>query len=525
MQSRPHILFVSRRPDGVRNSGIFLCVRSEICYLCSPKNGRTAPRKAIVDFKRLEMRLIPIYWWNKEIHNFKVSQDKFSKQPWANGVVLLVCVAIAMLLANLPCTQQYYHSFLHTKLSISLQSPHNTVDWVFPKDMTVEKFINDILMVIFFFTVGLEIKREVVCGELSSFKKAIMPVIAALGGVLAPALIYFAVNRGTLAASGWGIPTATDIAFAVGILSILGDKVPVSLKVFLTALAIADDLIAILVVAFFYGGSINGKLLLIALAIILIAALMKKLGEKRTAFYVVPLIAVWFLFYYAGIHATMSGVVMAFLIPLEARYNKAKFHRESKHLYQGLLESETLEQGAGFPNGPERHFLRRLSEVSWKSVGPAYRLEHALSPLVNFVIMPIFALANAGVEITDLSYFNVFHFDPQLGGVGMGIFLGLLLGKPIGITLASFAAIKMKVGEMPAKASWKMLFAVACLGGIGFTMSIFVDTLSFAGEGIPAATTLQMQDIGKIAVLMGSLCAALLGCLLINLVYKTGRKN
>ena len=463
------------------------------------------------------MRLIPIYWWNKEIHNFKVSQDKFSKQPWANGVILLACVAVAMLLANLPFTKDLYHSFLHTKISIAIQSPHRSVDWIFPKDMTMEKFINDILMVVFFFTVGLEIKREVVCGELSSFKKAIMPVIAAIGGVVAPALIYFAVNHGSPAVNGWGIPTATDIAFAVGILSILGDKVPVSLKVFLTALAIADDLIAILVVALFYGGSINGKLLLIAFGIILIAALMKKLGEKRTAFYVVPLIAVWFLFYYAGIHATMSGVVMAFLIPLEARYNKAKFHRECKHLYEGLLESEALEGGATFPNGPERHFLRRLSDVTGKSVGPAYRLEHALSPWVNFLIMPIFALANAGVEITDLSYFNVFAYDPAIGGIGMGIFLGLLLGKPIGITLASFVAIKLKVGEMPAKATWKMLFAVACLGGIGFTMSIFVDTLAFSDKG--------MIDRGKIAVLMGSLCAALLGCLLINLVYKISKKK
>lgn len=471
------------------------------------------------------MRLIPIYWWNKEIHNFKVSQDKFSKQPWANGVVLLICVALAMLLANLPWTKDIYHSFLDTELSISFHSPDNAVNWTFPKDMTVEKFINDILMVIFFFTVGLEIKREVVCGELSSFKKAIMPVIAAFGGVAVPAIIFTAVNHGTAAASGWGIPTATDIAFAVGILSILGDKVPVSLKVFLTALAIADDLIAILVVAFFYGGAINGYLLLIALVIIVAVFIMKKLGEKRMFFYILPLIAIWFLFYYAGIHATMSGVVMAFLIPMEPRYNKAKFHRRSRILYEGLLESEALDDGSEFPNGPQRHFLRRLSGLSKRSIGPSYRLEHMLSPWVNFLIMPIFALANAGVEITDSSYFNVFQYDPALGGTGPGIFLGLLLGKPIGITLASFIAIMLKVGEMPAKASWKMLFAVACLGGIGFTMSIFVDTLSFSSAGISADTVQQMRDMGKIAVLMGSLCSGILGSLLINMVHKIENKH
>ena len=227
------------------------------------------------------MALIPIYWWNKEVRNFQISQKKFTKQPWANGVILLACVAVAMLLANLPFTKGLYHGFLHTELTIHIASPNGLIDWFFPRGMTMEKFINDILMVIFFFTVGLEIKREVVCGELSSFKKAILPVIAAFGGVIMPALIYTIVNHGTAAASGWGIPTATDIAFAVGILSILGDRVPISLKVFLTALAIADDLIAILVVALFYGGHINMPLLAIALMVILFVALMKKLGEKR----------------------------------------------------------------------------------------------------------------------------------------------------------------------------------------------------------------------------------------------------
>lgn len=467
------------------------------------------------------MALIPIYWWNKEVHNFHISQEKFTKQPWANGVVLMVCVVLAMLLANLPFTKEIYHSFLHTELTIHLSSPGGAVDWFFPRGMTLEKFINDILMVIFFFTVGLEIKREVVCGELSSFKKAIVPVIAAFGGVVMPALIFSFVNRGTLAASGWGIPTATDIAFAVGILSVLGDRVPVSLKVFLTALAIADDLIAILVVALFYGGSINLPLLALAVVVILFVALMKKLGEKRIGYYVVPAVIVWFLFYYSGIHATMTGVVIAMFIPMEARYNKAKFHRRAKILYEGLVQAENIAPDEPFPNGPERHYLRRLSGLTQKSIPPSYRLEHKLNPIVNFAIMPIFALANAGVEITDPSFFNVFKaIDPVLGSVGLGIFLGLLLGKPVGITLASWIAIKCKVGAMPSKASWPMLFAVACLGGIGFTMSIFVDTLSFAGPDIDPLVTQQLQDAGKIAVLMGSVASGLLGSLLISAVAR-----
>lgn len=471
------------------------------------------------------MALIPIYWWNKEVHNFRISQDKFSKQPWAQGVVLLACVVVAMLLANLPFTKHIYHAVLETRLFAGIQSPDGTIDWNFPRGMTVEKFINDILMVIFFFTVGLEIKREVVCGELSSFKKAILPVIAAFGGVAVPAVIYTVVNHGTLAGSGWGIPTATDIAFAVGILSILGDRVPVSLKVFLTALAIADDLIAILVVAFFYGGSINLPLLGISLLVIGFVFLMKRLGEKRLAYYLIPAIIVWFLFYYSGIHATMSGVVMAMLIPMEARYNQAKFHRRSRILLNGLAESEALLTNEDFPNGPQRYYLRRLSGLSKRSIPPSYRLEHLLNPWVNFLIMPIFALANAGVEITDPSYFNVFSFDASMGGVGMGIFLGLLLGKPVGITLASWIAIKCHAGEMPAKANWAMLFAVACLGGIGFTMSIFVDTLSFAGPDIDPAVTAHLRDAGKIAVLVGSLCAGILGSLLITVVHKAQVKK
>ena len=471
------------------------------------------------------MALIPIYWWNKEVHSFKISQDSFRKQPWANGVILLACVALAMLLANLPFTKDIYHNFLHTELTIHVASPDGVVDWFFPHGMTMEKFINDVLMVVFFFTVGLEIKREVVCGELSSFKKAILPVIAAFGGVVMPALIYTIVNHGTLASSGWGIPTATDIAFAVGILSILGDRVPISLKVFLTALAIADDLIAILVVAFFYGGTINLTLLGVAVVVILFVSLMKRLGEKRVSFYFVPAILVWFLLYYSGIHATMTGVAMALLIPMDARYNKAKFHRRSRILWDQLIESENVHTNEPFPNGPQRHYLRHIYGLTKKTIPPSYRLEHKLNPIVNFAIMPIFALANAGVEITDPSFFNVFKaVDPVTGSVGLGIFLGLLLGKPIGITLASWAAIHFKVGAMPSKATWPMLFAVACLGGIGFTMSIFVDTLSFAGPEITPEVTQHLRDAGKIAVLLGSVCSGVLGSLLITIVAKIKKK-
>lgn len=468
------------------------------------------------------MKLIPIYTWNKSLLNFNRRSDRLSKQPWFQGVLLLICVALAMLLANLPFTKEIYRSILETNIQLRLFSEHGNFDLLFPKEMTVEKFINDVLMVIFFFTVGLEIKREIADGELSSFKKAVMPVIAAIGGVLFPAGIYALINGGTLSASGWGIPTATDIAFAVCILSMLGDKVPTSLKVFLTALAIADDLIAILVVALFYGGSINLSLLAIAFGVIVLTLVLRRIGEKHMFPYILCAIAVWILFYYSGIHATMSGVVMAFLIPSRPRYNKQQYlHKRNRYIAR--LEEYDGIDNEGFPNGPQKHCLRKLENIAHGTMDMSYRVEHALSPWVNFLIMPIFALANAGVEITDPSYFNIFSSSPELGSVSMGIFLGLVLGKPIGITLFSLIAIKAKVGSMPDKASWPMFFAVACLGGIGFTMSIFVDTLSF-GNCTPEVMS-QLRDAGKIAILLASITAGVLGSVLISLVSKLHKKS
>lgn len=460
------------------------------------------------------MKIIPIYTWNKSILEFNNNSKKLSKKPWFQGVLLLSCVVLAMLLANLSFTKDIYHSILETNIQLHLFSENGNVNILFPRDLNVEKLINDILMVVFFFTVGLEIKREIAHGELSSLKKALLPIIAAFGGVIAPALIYALINHGTIAASGWGIPTATDIAFAVCILSMLGDRVPTSLKVFLTALAIADDLIAILVVAIFYGGAINLKLLSLAVLVIALTLLLRRLGEKRMFPYIVNAILVWILFYYSGVHATMSGVVMAFLIPSKPLYNKAQYTRK-RNRYIARLEQYDGIDSEPFPNGPQKHCLRRLEAVAHGSMDMSYRVEHALSPWVNFLIMPIFALANAGVEITDPSYFNVFNFSPEAGSVSMGIFLGLLLGKPLGITLFSLLAIKLKIGAMPQNANWAMFFAVACLGGIGFTMSIFVDTLSFGDA--PTGMISFLRDSGKIAVLLGSLCSGILGSLLITL--------
>lgn len=461
------------------------------------------------------MRTFLKYGWVRKRHMLELQGRGFMEAPWAGGVVLLICVLVAMLLANLPVTSVYYEHLLDTDLSLMVHSPDGIINWIYPRDMTVEKLINDGLMVIFFFSVGLEIKREIVCGQLSTMRQAILPVLAAAGGMLVPALVFLVFNHGTAAANGWGIPTATDIAFAIGILSMLGNRVPVSLKIFLTALAIADDLGAILVIAFFYGEQVQIACLLVAIIIMIGIYFMKNMGETRMVYYLVPAIVVWSLFYYSGVHSTISGVAMAMLIPDKPRYSKAYFSHKMRLLSDAVLSAESL--GDDFPNEEHRCYLRRMKTLASDSVGLSYRLEHALAPYVTFVVMPIFALANAGVPVS-VEYLNIFTYSPEAGSVGMGVFFGLLLGKPAGIFLASWAAVKSGVAAMPEGATWRMLLAVACLGGIGFTMSLFVDALAY--------TDVDFIDRGKIAILMGSTAAAVLGSLLILLFSKkTGLKQ
>ena len=454
-----------------------------------------------------------MYRWVRSRHTIGIRGRNFIEAPWAGGVVLVVCVLIAMLLANLPLTKTYYHDLLETDLSLMIRSPQGLIDWMFPRGMNVETFVNDCLMVIFFFSVGLEIKREIVNGQLSSVRRAILPVLAAAGGMLAPAIIFTLFNHGTAAANGWGIPTATDIAFAIGIMSILGNRVPISLKIFLTALAVADDLGAILVIALFYGGRVQIELLLLALVIMMIVYFMNKMGEKRMICYLIPAIVVWGLFYYSGVHSTISGVAMAMLIPMEPRYSKEYYMHKMDWLKTVMLQADN---GEPFPNEEQRDCLRRMNRLTANSMGMSYRLEHALSPYVTFLIMPIFALANAGVEISSLEYINIFHYSSEIGSVGMGVFFGLLIGKPLGIFLASWGAVRSGLAEMPAGANWRMLFAVACLGGIGFTMSLFVDSLAYTDQ--------DLIDRGKIAILIGSVAAAIFGSLLILFISRKNQK-
>lgn len=444
----------------------------------------------------------------KRGHILSQQGKSFLQAPWAGGIVLIVCVVVAMLLANLPATSEIYHHILHMELGLFVDGE------LFPRGMNIEKIVNDGLMVVFFFTVGLEIRREISDGELSTPKKAILPVVAALGGMLVPAAIYAMFNAGTPVANGWGIPMATDIAFAIGIMSLLGNRVPLSLKVFLTALAVADDLGAIFVIAMFYGETPNMMLLGIALIIMVGIYIMRRMGEFRMIAYLIPACVVWVLFYYSGVHATISGVAMAMLIPTEPRYNRSYFLHKADIIERGFKNADNI-ANENEAEESRYYYLRRMTQISNGAQGMSHRVEHMLMPYVNFVIMPIFALANAGVHITSAEYFNIFEHSAELGSIGMGIFFGLVVGKPLGISLFSFVAVKLGIADKPAGASWLMLMAVACLGGIGFTMSIFVDNLAF-----DKATHQTFIDMGKIAILMASTVAAIIGAVLISVESK-----
>ena len=448
----------------------------------------------------------------KRSHIISQQGRNFLQAPWAGGIVLIVCVIVAMLLANLPATSEIYSHFLHMEMGFFVDGN------LFPRGMNIEKIVNDGLMVVFFFAVGLEIRREISDGELSTPKKAILPVVAALGGMLLPALIYSIFNAGTEVVNGWGIPMATDIAFAIGIMSLLGSRVPLSLKVFLTALAVADDLGAIFVIALFYGETPDMLLLGIALIIMVGIYFMRRMGEFRMIAYLIPACVVWILFYYSGVHATISGVAMAMLIPTEPRYSRSYYLHKADIIEKGIKDADLIEDEHEAEETRLYH-LRRMTQISNGAQGMSHRMEHILMPYVNFIIMPIFALANAGVHIPSADYFNIFEYSAELGSIGMGIFFGLVVGKPLGISLFSYVAVKLGIADRPAGASWLMLIAVACLGGIGFTMSIFVDNLAF-----DKATHQTFIDMGKIAILISSTVAAMLGTLLITIEAKREKR-
>lgn len=435
---------------------------------------------------------------SKVIPGLKGAYHTFVHSKTTGGILLLICAVVAVMSANIPSMRGLYELW-HMEVGFSFGE--------FSFKMPLEMWINDVLMTIFFFSVGLEIKRELLVGELSSPKKALLPIFAALGGMLVPAAIYAFINGGTPSANGWGIPMATDIAFAIGVLSLLGNRCPLSLKVFLTALAIVDDIGAIIVLAVFYPShALHLNYLIFAAVIILILLIINRSGVKSAAAYLIPGFFLFLCVFQSGIHATIAGVILAMTIPATTSINEVRFYVGTKSLLEKFKDAGNSEVQV-LANSEQLDYIYRISQ-SVKTMNPLlHRLESKLHPWVNFFIMPVFALANAGVEIN-----GEVISSGVVPPVMQGVFFGLLLGKPIGITLFSYIAVKLKLAQAPKGALWRQVFALGIVGGIGFTMSIFIDNLAFQDK--------MLIDEGKLAILVTSVCAAIIGLLALFLTTR-----
>ena len=415
----------------------------------------------------------------------------FFKLEAAGGILLLVCAAAALILANSPPAETYF-GLWQTLVTVGAGS------FVIAKPLLL--WINDGLMAIFFFVIGLEIKREVLVGELSSPKKAALPLAAALGGMVVPALIYLAFNAGTDTALGWGIPMATDIAFALGVLALLGTRAPLALKIFLTALAIVDDLGAVLVIAFFYTAELSWISLALGGVFLLALIVANRAGVRRTWIYVVLGLALWVAFLKSGVHATIAGVLLAMTIPARRRIDADAF------LLRGLKLLDTFASGVKpgevEPTADQRDAVHSL-EVACEAVEtPLARMEHALHPWVAFAIMPIFAFANAGVALGG-------DVGAALGAsVSLGVILGLFFGKQIGVTAFSWLAVRLGWAVLPEGVGWRQVYGVSLLTGIGFTMSLFIANLAFDDPAV--------LDQAKIGIFAASLLSGVLGWVLLR---------
>jgi len=414
--------------------------------------------------------------------------EKFLHVEASSGILLLVSAVTAFLWANSPWAPTYEH-LLHTPISVGFG------EHIFTR--TVHFWINEIMMVIFFFVVGLEVRRELFEGELSTPRRAALPVAAALGGMLAPAAIYVSFNAGSPAVRGWGVPTATDIAFAVGVLVLLGRRVPAALRVLLLALAIIDDIGAILIIAFFYSSGIAwGGLGVVGLGIVTVLV-MQRVGVRNPFLYVAPGIAVWGGLLHAGIHPTIAGVILGLLTPVRSWFGHEGFVVETERALSSLRRKAVSEKD---PRKllPE---LERINIARREAVPPVTRIEAALHPWVAFGIMPLFALANAGVALGGLG-----DWSSEATGIALGVGLGLVVGKPLGIVAFSWLAVRIGLASLPRGLSWSGVLVVGCVAGIGFTMSLFIGTLAF--------TDPSMLAIAKLTVLAASAVAGLVGLVL-----------
>ena len=416
--------------------------------------------------------------------------NRFIDLEYTSGIVLLISVVVAILWANSSPTS--YHHLWEIKLTAGFGKS------ILSQPLHI--WINDGLMAIFFFVIGLELKREFMDGELSSFRKASLPMGAALGGMIVPALIYLLINYGSPSDRGWGIPMATDIAFALALLSMAGKHIPTSIKVFLSALAVADDLGAVLVIAFFYTASVNLTSLGIAGLFFLALIIGNKLGIRNSAFYLIIGICVWLGFLFSGVHATIAGVLVAFTIPAATRINEEVYSSNLKKLTQ---EFEQEIPGNSTLTTPAQHqTIQHVKNLSMAAETPLQKIEHGLHPWVAFVIMPLFALSNAGIII------EPDFFSSIINPVSIGVTLGLVFGKFIGIMFFTWLMIKIGIGSLPEGSNWRHIIGVALLGGIGFTMSLFISGLAFKNQ--------EFVDQAKYGILIASILAGILGSLVLR---------
>ena len=420
--------------------------------------------------------------------------QKFVKIESFSGILLFGATMIAMLWANSPYSASY-EALWQYKIGFSLD--------VFELKKPLILWINDGLMAIFFFLIGLELKRELLIGEINSIKKATFPIFAALGGVFVPILIYLLLNQNPETTKGWGVPMATDIAFALAILSLLGKRVPLSLKIFLTAFAIIDDIAAVLVIAIFYSISIKWMLIIYALILLIFLGLLTYKGKYTKVVSVPIAIVIWFLFLKSGIHPTIAGVLLAFTIPIRQKVNFKSYLKKLS-----LISIKTLEKvDVNLPILSKEQLVQveNLEELTEKVRSPLQYLEHKLHNWAAYFILPVFALANAGVAINTTT-----NFDYALV---TNIAVSLFVGKFVGVALASYLGVKLKITELPSGVRFSQILGIAAIAGVGFTMSIFIDNLAFSGD------LLRINSV-KIGIIIGSLISGIAGYAILRFTSK-----
>jgi NhaA family Na+:H+ antiporter len=431
--------------------------------------------------------------------------QRFVKTGSTAGMLLFGATVIALIWANTPYVH-YYESLLQLELGVSFET--------FAVRKPLILWINDGLMAIFFFLIGLELKRELMVGEINTLKKAAFPLLAALGGVVIPIALYYFLNQDPNTARGWGIPMATDIAFALAILTLLGDRVPLSLKVFLTAFAIIDDIAAVIVIAVFYSSNVQVDLLLYGLAVIALLALYYRVSGYSIIPGLVLAVVTWFLFLKSGIHPTIAGVLLAFTIPLRRTLNLREFADRvrvvSTEIYAKATDDADDDSDKHILTEEEVEAIDYLDDLTDEAVSPLQHLEHKLHGMTAYLILPVFAFANAGVTITaDYPY----DFD-----LIRNIALSLFVGKLLGVVLFAYVGLKLNLAALPGDLTFRHIIGAAAIAGVGFTMSIFIDYLAFAGNERSIVSA-------KIGVIIGSFVSGLVGYLILRTVARKGRAS